>query len=179
MFKCRTTLEDFLNEACHIDFTVCDGLKTVKKCGTCVWCMNLLAHLAKCIGGSSGGRGSARRTAPQWSRFFPFNIQNFRNVTISGVNVPLRGRRPPPRKILDPPLKWVEDFMYTNPKLCLHLHIYFWQSYHHNIQLCQWGKLAHYTWENLYLERRHNEDTSNSCSIDNFVTDLKNNSSGK
>ena len=36
--------------------------------------------------------------APQASRFFHFNIQNFRNVTASGVHAPL-----PPGEILDPP----------------------------------------------------------------------------
>ena len=41
------------------------------------------------IGGSKGGR------APQGSRFFRFDIQNFRNVTASGVHAPLRGPRPP------------------------------------------------------------------------------------
>ena len=42
--------------------------------------------------------------APQGSTFLHFNIQNFRNVTASGVGVPpLRGRRPL-REILDPPL---------------------------------------------------------------------------
>ena len=36
-------------------------------------------------------------------RFFRFDIQNFRNVTASGVHAPLRGSRPL-REILDPPL---------------------------------------------------------------------------
>ena len=32
---------------------------------------------------------------PQGSRFFHFDIQNFRNVAASGVGAPLRGWRPP------------------------------------------------------------------------------------
>ena len=35
-----------------------------------------------------GSKGHARRTSPQGSRFFRFNIQNFRNVTALGVHAP-------------------------------------------------------------------------------------------
>ena len=64
----------------------------------------------QCIDGS---KGRARRTPihrppppthTQGSRFFRFDIQNFQNVTTSGVGAPLRGRRPL-WEILDPPLQ--------------------------------------------------------------------------
>ena len=45
------------------------------------------------LGGVPGAR------PPYGSRFFHFDIQNFRNVTASGVHAP-----PPPQEILDPPL---------------------------------------------------------------------------
>ena len=51
--------------------------------------------------GGSRGRFWAR---PQGSRFFRFDIQNFRNIIASGVHAPLRGLRTPLREILDPPL---------------------------------------------------------------------------
>ena len=58
------------------------------------------------IGGSRGGR--ARRTPPQGSRFFHFDIQNFRNITTSGVHGPPHEVHAPPlREILDPPLETV------------------------------------------------------------------------
>ena len=48
-----------------------------------------------CIGGST--LVDARRTPPQGSRFFRFDIQNFRNVTASGVHAPPMRSTPPLR----------------------------------------------------------------------------------
>ena len=42
---------------------------------------------------------------PKGPRFFRFDIQNFQNVTTSGVHAHPRGPRPL-REILDPPLLW-------------------------------------------------------------------------
>ena len=43
--------------------------------------------------------------APSWgSRFFRFDIQNFQNVTASGVHTPPKRSTPPLWEILDPPL---------------------------------------------------------------------------
>ena len=42
----------------------------------------------------SGGVPPAH-APPEGSRFFRFDIQNFRNVAASGVGAPLRGWRPP------------------------------------------------------------------------------------
>ena len=47
-----------------------------------------------CSGGSRGG-AAGTRPPPQGSRFFCFDIQNFRNIAASGVGTPLRGWRPP------------------------------------------------------------------------------------
>ena len=59
----------------------------------------------QCIGGSRGSVPSATTPPPpQGSRFFRFDIQNFRNVTASGVDAPLR-------EILDPPLQWMIYFL--------------------------------------------------------------------
>ena len=57
-----------------------------------------------CIGGS---RGRARRAPPPpyGSRFFCFDMQNFRNVAASGSTAPrTQVHAPPLREILDPPL---------------------------------------------------------------------------
>ena len=43
--------------------------------------------------------------ADQGSRLFRFDIQNFRNVTSSGVNAPPHEGNAPLREILDPPLQ--------------------------------------------------------------------------
>ena len=40
------------------------------------------------IGGSRGGAPSARPPPPPGSQFFHFDIQNFQNVTASGVDTP-------------------------------------------------------------------------------------------
>ena len=45
-----------------------------------------LASSIKTIGGSRGGVPGTH--PPQWSRFFRFDIQNFRKVTASGVRGP-------------------------------------------------------------------------------------------
>ena len=45
--------------------------------------------------------------APQGSQFFRFDIQNFRNVTASGVHTPRYEVHAPLREILDPPLKTI------------------------------------------------------------------------
>ena len=50
------------------------------------------------LGGVPGTRARA-----QGSRFFRFDIQNFRNVTALGV-----GALPPLREILDPPLRIIK-----------------------------------------------------------------------
>ena len=40
--------------------------------------------------------GRTRRTPPPYrAKFFRFDIQNFQNVTVSGVHAPLRGPHPP------------------------------------------------------------------------------------
>ena len=59
--------------------------------------------------------GACLAHAPQGSRFFRFDIHNFRNVTASGVHAPLRGPRPL-REILDPPLCRVQ--VQGNEQLC-------------------------------------------------------------
>ena len=55
------------------------------------------------LGGVPGAR------PPKGSGFFRFYIQNFQNVTASGVQAPPpRARSTPPlREILDPPLQWM------------------------------------------------------------------------
>ena len=50
------------------------------------------------IGGSRGG------APPHGSRFFRFDMQNFRNVAASGVHGPPYEVHAPLREILDPPL---------------------------------------------------------------------------
>ena len=49
----------------------------------------------RCIGGSRRGR-PARAPPPQVSQFFRFDIQNFRNVTASGVHTPSYEVHAPP-----------------------------------------------------------------------------------
>ena len=44
---------------------------------------------------------------PYGSRFFHFDMQNFRNVAASGVHSPPTRSTPPLREILDAPLKWL------------------------------------------------------------------------
>ena len=51
-----------------------------------------------------GSRGRTRRAPPLRSQFFHFDIQNFRNVTASGVHTPSYEVHAPLREILDPPL---------------------------------------------------------------------------
>ena len=51
-----------------------------------------------------GSRGRARRAPPYGSRFFRFDMQNFRNVAASGVHGPPYEVHAPLREILDPPL---------------------------------------------------------------------------
>ena len=43
--------------------------------------------------------------APYRSQFFHFDIQIFRNVSVSGLGAPLRGWHLLPWEILDPPLR--------------------------------------------------------------------------
>ena len=54
------------------------------------------------IGGSRGGAPGAR--PPYGSRFFHFDMQNFRNIAASGVHSPPYKVHAPLREILDPPL---------------------------------------------------------------------------
>ena len=60
------------------------------------------------IGGSTLADG--RRTPPQGSRFFRFDMQNFQNVTASGAHAPPTRSTPPLREILDPPLGMITIF---------------------------------------------------------------------
>ena len=57
-----------------------------------------------CIGGFRGAVPGAR--LPYGSRFFHFDIQNFRNGAASGVHAPPTRSTPPLWEILDPPLFW-------------------------------------------------------------------------
>ena len=58
-------------------------------------------------------QGHAQHMPPQGSRFFHFDIQNFRNVTALGDSVPIWGRRPLLWEILDLPLFWYLDISST------------------------------------------------------------------
>ena len=51
-----------------------------------------------------GGGRPARAPPPYGSRFFRFDMQNFRNVAASGVHGPPYEVHAPLREILDPPL---------------------------------------------------------------------------
>ena len=69
----------------------------------------------KSLADLGGGAPGAR--PPQGSQFFHFDIQNFRNVTASGVHTPsYEVHAPPLREILDPPLKMQKPILHPRGK---------------------------------------------------------------
>ena len=75
-----------------------------------------ISYFHKYINNIGGSGGRARCTPPLRVPILSFDIQNFRNVTASGVHTPSYEVHAPLREILDPPLnKHCTGFQYAEP----------------------------------------------------------------